>query len=481
MRIMRFMVLTAATMLIVSLYAPLASALPEKKPDSRLLALKIQKNISLNDLIKTSGYGISDEAVVLFLTDFIGLNPSIKSVSLLKKGTLVRLPIKHLKRSEEGSARSREKAERGSPRYRVSKRRTPLLLPAQEVLRIDRSVLLKNIQRLFSELGEDVSLVKEGFKYFSLGEKSDLSFDTGRFPILELRSDLILIVDHTDTFPEDVKNMLEVSWPEYRVVSPRGKVDLRGIVPILLHESGYLFQENSKMISGGAAQVEYYADFLVHGKNGKPMESDISLVSVLDSSEYRTPQEITSWFNDRDIRIIELAEQDRKYINRSPGSALDMQGNPRRNVFVEGVLTLMGYPFSRGQNINMSPKKEITFNMRADLLIDMGYRKKIIEFSGITEQELKYVQKSGLDIVQIEPWESKNDVIRKVMTLLSLNYTNSSRKNSSVLSPRNTRYRLLVPGFVVKSLKGVFFFTDANIDAELQKNIMGEGISLVTF
>ncbi len=458
-----------------------AIAAAEKAPDNRVLALKLQKNISLDDLIKIAGYSISDEDVVLFLTAFMDLNPSIKSVSTLKKGALVRVPVRHLKKMTDRPAPLREIAERTRPKQYVARKRAPVSLVSPVALKIDKSILLKNIQKLFSSLGEDISLEKEGFKYFSLSEKSDISFDTGQFPIMDLHNDRVLVIDYSDTFPDEMKNLLEISWPEYRVVSPRGRSDLRSIVPLLLQESGYLFQESSKMISGGSAQVEYYSDFLVHGRNGKPMESDISLVSVLDSSEYPTPQEIISWFTDRDIRIIELSEHERKYINRSPGSVHDMHDNAQGRAFVESVLTLMGYPFSRDVNIELSPKKEITFSMRADLLVDMGYKKKVIEFSGVTNQERNYIQKLGIDIAQIEPWEGKSDAIKKIMSLLLPDYTNTPKRNAPSLSPRNTRYRLFVPGFVVKSLRGVFFITDTNLDEELRKNILGEGISVVTF
>ncbi len=474
-------VLALAVMLVLQFFSQIALAAPEKTRDNRVLALKLQKNISLDELIQTAGYGISDDNVVLFLTEFIELNPSVKGVSILKKGTLVRVPVRHLKKAVDRPSLFREKAEFSGLKQRITRKKTPVSLTKQESLKIDRYILLRNIQKLFSSLGEDVSLEKEGFKYFSLSEKSDLSFDTGLFPIIDLHNERILVIDYTGAFPDDMKNLLEISWPEYRVVNPSGNVDLRGIVPILLQESGYLFQESSKMVSGGAAQVEYYADFLVHGKNGKPMDSDISLISVLDSSEYQTPQEIVTWFMNRDIRVIELSEQDRKYVNRNPGTVLDMQMNLSEKAFVESVLKLVGYPFSRDENINLSAQKELHFNIRADLLVDMGYKRKIIEFSGVSDQEMKYVQKFGLDIVRIEPWEGKKDMIKKIMSLLSLTYTSSPRKNALSLSPRKTRYRLLVPGFVVKSLKGVFFMTDAVLDEELQKNITGEGISVVPF
>ncbi|MBI5632093.1 MAG: hypothetical protein HZA15_01215 [Nitrospirae bacterium] len=481
-RLMPRMAFAIIVLLMGMLLAQSALALPEKNRDNRVLALKPQKNISLNDLIQTAGYSISDEDVVLFLTEFIELNPSVKSVSLLKKGTMVRMPVRHLKKTAVSPGPVRETGGVREPKQLIARRRLPARLAANPVvLRIDSTVLLGNIQRLFSALGEDVSVEKEGFKYLSLGEKSDISFDTGLFPIMDLHNDRILVIDYTGIFPDDMKNLLEVSWPEYRVVSPRGKTDLRGLVPLLLQESGYLFQENSRMVSGGAAQAEYHADFLVHGKNGKPMDSDISLVSVLGSSEYQTPPEIISWFMNRDVRIIELSEQDMHYANRNPGSVIEMRGNTTGKVFIENVLTLMGYSFSRDEKINLSAGKAVQLNVHADLLIDMGYKRKIVEFAGVSDQEMKYIRKLGLDIAHIEHDEGKNDMIRKILSLLSLAYTNSPQKNAASLTQKNSRYRLLVPGFVVKSLRGVFFMTDADLDEELKKSITSEGISMLKF
>lgn len=470
-----------AVLLTGLLFAQSASAIPEKNRDNRVLALKLQKNIPLNDLIQTAGYSISDEDVVLFLTEFIELNPAIKSVSVLKKGTMVRMPVRHLKKTSVSPVPVRETAGLHEQKRLIARKRSPARPVDPVVLSIDRTVLLGNMLRLFSALGEDVSVEKEGVKYLSLGEKSDISFDTGLFPIMDLHNDRILVIDYTGAFPDDMKNLLEVSWPEYRVVSPRGKADLRGIVPILLQESGYLFQESSRMVSGGAAQAEYYADFLVHGKNGKPMDSDVSLVSVLGSGEYRTPPEIISWFMNRDIRIIELSEQDRHHAHRNPGSVIDVQADTTGKAFVEKILTLMGYSYSRDEKIKLSSGREIQFNVHADLLIDMGYKRKIVEFSGVSDQEIMYIRKLGLDIVRIERREGKNDMIRKVLTLLSLPHTNSPQKNASSLTPNNARYRLLVPGFVVKSLRGVFFMTDADLDDELKKSIVGEGVSVLKF
>ncbi len=473
-------VVAIAMMLTIPVFLQDASGEAEKKSDNRVLAVKPQKDMSLDDLIKNAGYTIGDGDVVLFLTEFMELNPAVKGVSTLKKGAVVRVPVKHLKKIV-GHATFVEKAELSGLKQRITRKRTPPHLAAREPLRIDRSVLLRNMQKLFSALGENISFEKEGFRYFSLGEKTDISFDTRLFPIMDLHSDRVLVIDYTGTFPDDLKNLLELTWPEYRVVSPHGKSDLRDIVPLLLQESGYHFEESTKMVSGGAAQLEYFSDFLVYGKSGQTMESDISLVSILDSNEYQTPQEIISWFRKRDIQIIELSEQDRKYLNKTPGTVIDLPDDIGGKALVENVLTRMGYPFSRNETVTISQRKEINLSMRADLLIDMGYKKKVIEFSGVSDQEMKFARNAGLDIVQIEPWEKKKDMIRKIMALLSLQVTDTPKKNALSLSPRKTRYRLLVPGIVVKSLKGAFLITDADLDDELQKSITREGISVVNF
>ncbi len=475
------MALAAVVMLGVLACAQIVFAAPERLRDNRVLALKIQHSISLGDLIQTTGYTISDEDVFLFLTDFIELNPSVKGVSALRKGTLVRIPLRHLKRSADISSETKQKTLHSGPKQRTVRSMTPVQPAETETTINDKLMILRNIERLYSSLGENVSIEREGFAYFSLSETSDLSFDRGLFPVMNIHNDRLIVIDYTGVFPDDIRNLLELSWPEYRVVSPPARSDLRGIINLLLKESGYLFQESSRMISGGAVQVEYYSDFLVHGKQGRPMTSDISLISVLGKKEYLTPDEIVSWFKRRDVQIIELAERDRKFSDRGPARVIDMQGNARGEAFVEDVLTLFGYPYSSDEKINLSERKEIHLNIHADLLVDMGHQRKAFVFSGVSDQEIKYAEKFGLDIAVIDPSEGRSEMLRKIMSVLSLSYTNSPKKNALSLTPGNARYHLHIPGFAVKSLKGVFLMTDAYLDKELQKSILNQGIGVVRF
>ncbi|NIQ15354.1 MAG: hypothetical protein GTO02_13460, partial [Candidatus Dadabacteria bacterium] len=55
----------------------------------KVLSVSVKRDISLDELIKDSGFRIDDEDVFSFLKDFLSLNENISSLSSIKKGTLV--------------------------------------------------------------------------------------------------------------------------------------------------------------------------------------------------------------------------------------------------------------------------------------------------------------------------------------------------------------------------------------------------------
>lgn len=95
-----------ASLVLIGCIAALVSTIitrgrePEVQTDKQL-TLITTKDISLSELIKSSGYDLDDKDIGLFLRDFISLNGNIKRLSVIPKGTTVRLPIKNLKAKED--------------------------------------------------------------------------------------------------------------------------------------------------------------------------------------------------------------------------------------------------------------------------------------------------------------------------------------------------------------------------------------------
>jgi hypothetical protein len=105
----------------------------------------------------------------------------------------------------------------------------------------------------------------------------------------------------------------------------------------------------------------------------------------------------------------------------------------------------------------------------------------VLEFSGISEHEMSYAKKLGLDISSISPNEEKGEIIRKIVALLSLEFSNMPKTTSHSITPKNVRYRLLLPGVYAKSRYGAFFLTDSELENNLLESILNEKITIVKF
>ena len=496
----------------------------EKHFLDKTLVLKIDKDISLEDLISSSGYSLEDENTAFFLKDFMRLNTSIKSISLLKKGTVIRLPLKYLKsigghtsktnasmastRGEKKIFRKKEiektntsvASTRGEKKIfrkkeiektnasMASRRGEKKIFRKKEIekthdgaLTLNTSLTLRNIRTLFQSLGDNISIETEGLKMFDIGEKSELSLDKTFFPLIDLHNEHVLLLDYKGILSRDLKDLLEISWPEFRIVSYKEGMDLKNLLYVLLSESGYSVKKSEKIVIGGESQIEYYPDFLVFRKNDDFMESQFSFVSIIDHNAKKTPYSLITWLNNRGIRLVELSNQEtEQYVNvTSKTSRVDNVTSNKE--FAERILTLLKYDFSRDKTIDISHRKEFSFNIKADLSIHLDNKTKVLEFSGISEHEMSYAKKLGLDISYISPWEEKREIIRKIMTLLSLEFSNIPKTTSNDISPKNVRYRLLLPGVYATSRHEAFFFTDSELENNLLESIVNEKITIVKF
>lgn len=452
----------------------------EKHFSEKTLVLKIDKDISLEDLISSSGYSLEDENTPFLLKDFMRLNTSIKSISLLKKGTVIRLPLKYLKRigGQTGKTQASTAIKRGKKK---TFRRKEIEKTTVDAFTLDKSLILGNIKTLFQALGDNISIETEGLKIFDIGEKSELSLDKTFFPLIDLHNEHILLFDYKGILSGDLKDLLEISWPEFRIVSYKEGLDLKNLLYVLLSESGYSVIKSEKLVVGGKSQIEYYPDFLVFRENDDLMESQFFFVSIIDHNANKTPDSLITWLNNRGIRLVELSNQDtEQYINlTSKTSRVDNVTSNKE--FAESILTLLKYDFSRDKTIDISRRKEFFFKLKADLSINLGYRTKVLEFSVISEHEMSYAKKMGLDIFYISPDEEKGGIIRKIMALLSLEFSNMPKTTSHYITPKNVRYRLFLPGVYATSRYGAFFLTDSELENNLLESIVNEKITIVKF
>jgi general secretion pathway protein D len=74
----------------------------ETSTDKDTIVVSVKDDASLMDIIEANGYTLKDEDLNAFLADFIVLNENIKSIKKIQEGSIVKLPLKHLKKTKKG-------------------------------------------------------------------------------------------------------------------------------------------------------------------------------------------------------------------------------------------------------------------------------------------------------------------------------------------------------------------------------------------
>ena len=460
------------------LYA--AQSIKDKASSNKSLIIKITKDTSLYELITKSGYSIDDRDVVSFLRDFMNMNENVKGISALKKGIVVKVPLRNLRKVEAGTVKLHEKTETPArKRSLIKKAETEKTVTGYSL--INRAMILRNIKLLSDSLDKKILIEMEGFKLFNINERSTLSLDASFFPLINFNKERILVLDLSGILPEEVKDLVEVTWPEYRVVSYRGELDLKKIIGFLLESMGYSVNSDGKIIIGGRTQIEYDADFLIFLNSDDLMNNEISVIGIIGMNEFGTPENTIEWLKKREINLIELSYNEVKKHHGKASKVVDIELNKDEKEFTENILSLMGYKFSRDSVFNLSDRKEYSYNLKAALSINLGYRSKLIEFTELSDYEIKFAQKRGFDIISVKTWEERKTIIHKIISLLSLNFKNSPRTTSPYITPPGVKYRLLSPGVFVHSINGPMFITDSEFDTELLRQLIDENVTIVKF
>lgn len=463
-------IIAALLLILFSVESPVESA------SDRILTVRLKSNISLDDLIEKSGYRIDDADVIPFLTEFARLNEHITTISSLRKDSLVKLPTEYLKK-----VGSQVKQTRGPIRQ---PEREPVIKKEKErIVRrvLDREVILRNIKLLSDAIDDSIRIESVGFKVITINERSEISLDASFFPMIAVSNERIVVLDYTGILPEEVKNIIEISWPEYRIVSAHKQDDLKSIIRGLLIAMGYSVSVDKRIVIGGLTKIEYDADLVIYRNDRDLLDSEITVIGIVGDNELSSPEILARWLLEKDINLVELSYEEIKKIHGTRARLVKIDSSLDSREFTESLLSHIGYKYSRNEVLNLSDRKEFTFNLRADISIDMGSRTKVIEFAELSDFEIDYARKKGYDIACIIPDEDRFVILRKIAAIFPFTYNELPEIRASHLTPKRVKYRVISAGVFMNSLNGPLFITRYDADANLLSELIDSKNTILTF
>jgi hypothetical protein len=488
----RFFVSSVSLFFFVFITLTITFAAPDPGIRTRAVhtvQIRLSEDASLHSIIQKAGYSLADKDVTAFLSEFSNLNEGLRSISSIRKGTVVRLPLSHLvtvSATSPGTQQRRRPAPRKRGKHEEHRspelpRRSaePVLLPDQSSSRRPQTV--QAIRRLVEELYGGVVMEQAGLKYFSVGQRSEISFDATSFPMMVLRNGVVLVLDPSGALPSEVRQIIRLVWPEYVFVSYKDGQNLRTVIDSLLVSLGYVVRRDRTIIAGGSSQIEYRADFVIFRKDDDLLSGDITVVTIISPYEREVPESLVQWFRTRDIRLIQLGNEEQRPAGAERAEVTDVRGGTDSRVFIEKITSRIGYPLSHDTVLNLSDRKEFSYNLRADISFDAGPRTKVIEFTDLSDQEIAYARKRGIDIVCMDPREDDRAVLGKLIDLLGVFHTDDPDAHAAYITPRNAKYRLSLPGVYLKTRQGTFFITDTELGAGLLRDIVDPGLRVITY
>ena len=435
---------------------------------NKTVTVKVSSNSSLGELIKTMGYSLEGKNVAAFLKDFTRLNEDIKSLSGIPRGTLVRIPLRNLvplgrkKITEANDQRvERKKGQHGD-------RGTS-----------GDDLVLRNLSTLLLALTDVTRIKSDGVMVLSTDNKAELSVDTASFPLVELADKRVIMLDYRGTLPAELKDIIEISWPEYRVVSCHGIKNLKGSVSALLDSIGYSAFGSGKVIMWDTAKVELLPDFVVMKTGEDVLNTEIAAVSIVQPGEYGIPEEFREWARNKGVRILELYTRE-PHLLRAKAHAVSLEEKDVESLS-ERFLTLLAYTVKKGETFSFGGKGGYRFAMKTDMSFREKGKVKAIQFATLPEPQLRFAERKGVEMLSIDPRSGRTAALREIMDFVSVSYSERPEKTSLVITPKKAKYRLFAPGILVRSRKGTFFLTEAGADASLLGSLVGKDVRLVTF
>ncbi len=474
-------------LLLIPVIIVAASFVSEASPPPRTAKVIVRADSSLQRVIQNAGYKLSDKDIAGFLREFMDLNEGVRSISRIRKGTVLLLPLSKLEKKQAGKRSAVREPIHQSVRPAapaepaVTEQRERVSPPEFAAPGLPRKSVLANIRTVLDELYGGVTTESGGLKFFSVGERSEISFDTSDFPMMVMNGGGVLVVDATGLLPDEIKQIIRSVWPEYTFVSYHDGSDLRKVVENLLVSLGYSVQRDATLIAGGRSKIEYRADFVIVRKGSDLMDGDIMALSIVKPREAEVPSALLRWLGERDIRIIQLHEANERTGGPGAAEVADDRAVSDVRAFIETLAGQLGYAVRRDVPIELSDRREYHYTLHADLSIEAGRRIKVIEFAPMSEPEIGFAHGQGVDIISLNLLEDTGSAAGRLADLLGVIHTDDAARYSPYITPRRSRYRLYLPGLFLRTVRGSFLVTDTELAPDLLREIVDPSVKVITY
>jgi hypothetical protein len=332
------------------------------------------------------------------------MNPSIGNVNRIFPNQRIRLPI-----------------------FMRQKIRVPIKQPdtEQAVTEKGRDHLMRlsrELEAVFTQMGEE--WVQSGQHFIPLQSGGQVNLNANAYPILNLENGTRIIVDLFHELPEKMAQLIPATWKNYKVMHLAEKDELKDALRKILPLCEYyeIYPPSDPLKLSGDITFTITADWIIQLRN-EPSDKPIKVLAItlLENPAQATPAGIKNLLAGLGIKVIEFpgstAETD---LADAPENLISSGDSPAG--LLETLFTLLGYPFSKDQDIPVysSQKSDFSLTFKADFLLHLNDQDYIVDLTGLSPEVLALLKEHRFAVLSLVEEKEPLMMVKKTLAFFKV-------------------------------------------------------------
>ncbi len=431
--------------------------------------------------------GLPGKAIPAYLSIVESANPSIRDLNLIRPGQVLIFPPPSNagpQASKGPTGGTEGKPSPVSAPMAAAPSRIPVPPTAATPTVAAPAALVP--EQAFVRLGETVQ--NKGSLYIPILEAGTLSLDSARYPLISLGSGTMLILDARDTIPVTIKELIEKTWPNYRLVRLGDAASPEEALDRLLRQSNYATVARSKdLVLGGDVKVSLTCDWLVEKTPDSIVDGSLYAINYARYPREVIPKAIREYAGRHNIQVINVpaaAEEDSRLDpvpSAARATAESLRGASRVELLGK-LLTRLGLPFLSDLDLTLYAEEGggVTMTFKTDILVE-GARRLVISLREISPALARLMDAQEIDHVTILPDLSPQQTLVALVSALRLSHTFPQVEFREPGSEGKDKFTITVPGVMVTNAGESLLFTDTAPEEPILAFLADQGVKVILY
>jgi hypothetical protein len=392
------------------------------------------------------------------------MNPSIGDLNKIFPNQRIRLPI-----------------------FEHQKIRVPINQPDTEQMsekgRTHLMHLSRDLEAVFTLMGEE--WIQSGQHFIPLQTGGQVNLNADAYPILNLENGTRIIVDLFHELPKKMAQLIPTTWKNYKVTHLTEKDELRDALKRILPLCDYqeIYPPNDPLKLSGDITFNITADWIIQLYN-EPSDKPIKVfvITLLENPAQATPLAIKNLLNGLGIKLIEFPGSSQKEEPQNiPDNLIAAADSP--GSLVETLFTLLGYPFSKDQEIPVyaTQKSDFKLTLKADFWLHRNDQDYVVDLSGLSPEVLTLLKEQHLSVLSLAEENDPLVIVKKILTFFKTPADLQPKPLLVADRAESKNIKIQVPGITFTESAGqTVLVTKFKLPDELNRLLAQKGLKVLS-